>query len=234
MALLAGGLAKRMHPITRTMPKAMIEVAGEPFIAHQLRLLARNGITQVVICCGHLGEQIIDFIGDGAAFGCHVSYSHDGPSLLGTGGALRKALPLLGERFLVMYGDSWLDTDFRAFTHAFLHSGRLAMMSVFHNASRWDASNVEFVDNAIRRYDKVARTSTMRHIDWGLGGLTTAAFDAFSTATAFDLAEVYQALIAEGQLAGYEIFERFYEIGSPRGLAETDHLLRSIKGIETP
>lgn len=234
MALLAGGLAKRMYPVTESTPKAMIKVVGEPFIAHQLRLLARNGITRVVVCCGHLGQQIVDFVGDGAVFGCAVSYSHDGRSLLGTGGALRKALPLLGERFLVMYGDSWLDTDFRAFARAFLDSGQPAMMSVFHNASRWDTSNVEYVDNVIRRYDKVHRTPVMQHIDWGLGGLSAAAFAGFPEATAFDLAEVYQALVAEGRLAGYEMFERFYEIGSPQGLAETDRLLRSVNRGETP
>ena len=227
LALLAGGLAKRMQPITTTVPKAMIEVAGEPFVAHQLRLLVRNGVTSVVICCGHLAEQIVDFVGDGARFGCHVSYSLDGEVLLGTGGALKRALPLLGEHFLVMYGDSWLGADFRAVYRAFLTSREPALMTVFRNEGLWDTSNVEFSDGVIRRYDKVHRNAAMRHIDYGIGVVRSEIFTDWPADTPFDLAQVYQRLVARGRLAGYEVLERFYEIGSPQGLVETDALLRA-------
>lgn len=228
LALLAGGLATRLRPMTVTMPKSMVEVAGQPFIAHQLRLLARNAITDVVLCIGHLGEQIEAFVGDGHGFGCNVRYAHDGARPLGTGGALRQALPLLGQSFFVMYGDSYLDVDFRAVYAGFLRAGRPALMTVFRNDGRWDASNVEFADGVIRRYDKVERTAAMRHIDYGLGILTAAALGERAPDTPFDLADLYRDLLARGMLAGYEVSERFYEIGSPAGLAETSAHLAAV------
>jgi MurNAc alpha-1-phosphate uridylyltransferase len=221
LALLAGGRATRLRPLTEGLAKSMVEVAGAPFIAHQLRLAVREGISDIVICCGHLGDQIEAFVGDGSAFGCQVRYSPDGVRALGTGGALRQALPLLGDNFLVIYGDSYLDTPYRPVWEAFQRSGRPGLMTVMRNDGRWDASNVEFADGAIRRYDKVHRTPAMRHIDYGLGALAAAALRDRQAGAAFDLAEVYRDLLGHGQLAGYEVGERFYEIGSPAGLAET-------------
>jgi len=227
LALLAGGLASRLMPITAAIPKSMVEVAGEPFIAHQLRLLAREAITEVVLCVGHLGERIESFVGDGARFGCHVRYSHDGVRPLGTGGALRRALPLLGERFFVMYGDSYLDTRFRSVHEAFRRRGLPALMTVYRNAGRWDTSNVEFADGLIVRYDKARRTPAMLYIDYGLGLLDAGVVRAWPADTAFDLADLYCGLAARRLLGGCEVRERFYEIGSPAGLAETDAFLRA-------
>jgi NDP-sugar pyrophosphorylase family protein len=226
LALLAGGLATRLRPLTLAMPKSMIEVAGEPFIAHQLRLLAHQGINDIVICAGYLGEQIEAYVADGTAFGCRVRYSFDGGRLLGTGGALRKALPLLGDRFFVMYGDSYLPTTFAAILQAFERAGLPALMTVFRNAGRWDTSNVEFVDGVIHRYDKVDRMPAMLHIDYGLGVLARDALAVRWATDAFDLADLYRDLAARGLLAGFEVDERFYEIGSPAGLGETDRFLR--------
>jgi NDP-sugar pyrophosphorylase family protein len=225
LALLAGGLATRMRPATERIPKSMLPVAGEPFVAHQLRLVARQGIAEVVICAGHLGEQIADFVGDGAQFGLDVRYSWDGPNLLGTGGALRRALPLLGERFLVMYGDSLLPTRFAPVWAAFRRLHMPALMTVFRNEGRWDTSNVEFSEGVIRAYDKLARTPRMRHIDYGLSALAAASLAAQPEGEAFDLADFYRDLARAGLLAGYEVAERFYEIGSPKGLAETGTFL---------
>lgn len=226
VALLAGGLATRLRPLTETIPKSMLEVAGEPFIAHQLHLLRRENVTEIVVCAGHLGEQIEAFVGDGTAFGCHVRYSYDGPELLGTGGALRQALPLLGGRFFVMYGDSYLDTRFDAVHDAFLRARLPALMTVFRNAGRWDASNVEFVDGIIRRYDKIDRTPDMHYIDYGLGLLDARLVAEREADAPFDLAELYRDLVRRQLLAGHEVHERFYEIGSRAGIAETDALLR--------
>lgn len=225
LALLAGGMATRLRPVTASIPKSMVEVAGEPFISHQLRLLAREEVTDIVICCGYLGDQIIDFVGDGARFGCRVRYSSDGDRPLGTGGALRRALPLLGERFMVMYGDSYLEVNFREVFDAFRRAGKPALMTVFRNVGRWDTSNVEFVNGAIRRYDKVNRNPAMLHIDYGLGVLDAGAMGAHPVDHAFDLADHYRDLVRRGLLAGYEVHRRFYEIGSPAGLAETDAYL---------
>lgn len=226
LALLAGGLATRLRPRTLQVPKAMIEVAGEPFIAHQLRLLRREGVWRVVLCVGYLGEQIEAFVKGGAEYGIAVDYSYDGPHLLGTGGALRKALPKLGKEFLVMYGDSWLDTNFPPIVEAFRNSGRPALMTVFRNDGRWDLSNVWYEDGSIRRYDKRERLPQMRHIDWGLTVLKADLLLQQPADIGFDLADVYSELSRRGELAGYEVTTRFYEIGSIEGLRETEALLR--------
>jgi NDP-sugar pyrophosphorylase family protein len=221
LALLAGGLATRLRPTTNIIPKSMVLVGGEPFIAHQLRLLRRERITDIIICTGHLGEQINSFVGDGSRFGCHVRYAADGDRLLGTGGALRQALPLLGAQFFVMYGDSYLDIAFQPVYEAFLRAKCPALMTVFRNSNRWDTSNVEFKDGLVRRYDKVNRTPAMHYIDYGLGVLSAGVVAHRPTGTPFDLAELYRDLAEREQLAGYEVRQRFYEMGSPAGLAET-------------
>ena len=157
LALLAGGLATRLRPHTLQVPKAMIEVAGEPFIAHQLRLMRRERVSRVVLCVGYLGEQIEAFVKDGKQFGVAVDYCYDGPTLLGTGGALRRALPHLGSEFLVMYGDSWLDNAFAPIVSVFRDSGKPALMTVFRNEGQWDVSNVQYKNGIIHRYDKIER-----------------------------------------------------------------------------
>ena len=236
LALLAGGLATRLGAVTQRVPKSLIEVAGEPFVAHQLRLLVSHGIEDVVICCGHLGGMIEEFVGDGARFGCRVRYSHDGfgdgRGLLGTGGAVRKALPLLGSRFWLMYGDSYLAADFAAVLQTFEESGKTALMTVFANDDRWDASNMEFADGSIVRYVKERPCAKMRHIDYGLGFYLAGVFASWPEGAVFDLSLVQSGLIAGGSMAGFEVTERFYEIGSVSGLAETDAFLRARAACE--
>jgi len=166
-----------------------------------------------------------DYVGDGQAFGLSVDYSFDGAVPLGTGGALKRALPLLGDSFLVLYGDSYLDIAFAPVAERFLASGKLGLMTVFCNENRWDGSNVEFDGQTIRRYDKRHPTPSMHHIDYGLGGLTRTAFAPFADDQAFDLAELYAGLADRGALAGFEVHRRFYEIGSKAGLAETERYL---------
>ncbi len=226
LALLAGGLATRMRPATLTIAKSMLPVAGEPFLGHQLRDLAAQGLREVVICCGHLEEQLRAYAGDGARWGLRVQYSPDGPAPLGTGGAIKKALPLLGPEFMVMYGDSWLPTSFAPVWRAFKRSGGDGLMTVYPNAGRWDTSNVEFAAGQIARYSKAAQTPAMRHIDYGLSCFRAQAFEGWPEGARFDLADVAMDLLTRGELAGFEVRERFYEIGSPVGLAETRALLQ--------
>lgn len=226
VAILAGGLATRLQPLTETVPKALVDVNGEPFIAHQLRQLRHNGVARVVLCAGYLGEMIRDSVGDGARFGLRVDFSFDGPRLLGTGGAIRKALPLLADSFFVLYGDTYLDCDYRAVEAEFARSGTLALMTVFRNEDRWDTSNVELVAGRIVAYNKRQRTPRMRHLDYGLGVFARAAFAQLPGDEPCDLATVYQDLLTRGELAAYEASERFYEIGTVAGLEETRrHLL---------
>lgn len=225
LVLLAGGKATRLRPVTETIPKSMLEVAGRPFIAHQLELIRNNGIEKVLICASFLGEQIEDYAVDGSKFGLSVEYSFDGDELLGTGGAIKNALKKLDEQFFVMYGDSYLITDFKDINEYFFAQNKPALMTVHRNEGKWDNSNVQFEDGVLLKYDKVNRTSDMRHIDYGLGILSKTAFESFSGKRVFDLSEVYVKLLANGQLAGYEVIERFYEIGSFAGLEETDAYL---------
>jgi NDP-sugar pyrophosphorylase family protein len=225
VAILAGGLATRLRPITERIPKALVPVAGEPFIAHQLRLLYRAGLREVVLCVGHLGAMIEAEIGTGADYGMRVQYAFDGPTLLGTGGALRRALPLLGPRFYVLYGDSFLPIDYRAPATAWLASGLPAAMTVFRNQNAWDTSNALFKDGALLTYSKHFRHPEMHHIDYGLGLFEARIFEPYPRDTPFDLATVQEKLCSEGNLFGFEVFERFYEIGSTGGLRELESLL---------
>jgi NDP-sugar pyrophosphorylase family protein len=226
VAILAGGFATRLRPITEKIPKLLVEVAGEPFFSHQIRLLKQQNLTHIVLCVGYLGERIVEAYGDGSKWGVKIEYAFDGPKLLGTGGALIAALPWLGEAFYVLYGDSYLPIDYRAVGDVFLRSGRLGLMTVYENHGRYDTSNVWFEDGEIKRYDKQARVPAMHHIDYGLGVFRPAAFDGFPRDTVVDLAEVQQSLLARRQLAGCEIRQRFYEIGSHEGLKELDALLK--------
>jgi len=227
VAILAGGLATRLKPITEKVPKLLVDVAGEPFFSHQIRLLKKSGLTKLVLCVGYLGERIVELYGDGSKWGVSIDYSFDGPKLLGTGGALIQALPKLGETFYVLYGDSYLPIDYLGVGDAFLGSGKLGLMTVFENSELYDASNVWFEGNAIRAYDKKNKVPQMRHIDYGLGVFRKDAFDGFPQNAVVDLAEVQMALLARGELAGFQIAQRFYEIGSHSGLQELDLLLRN-------
>ncbi|HWB86685.1 MAG TPA: sugar phosphate nucleotidyltransferase [Bryobacteraceae bacterium] len=225
VAILAGGPATRLRPATETVPKALLEINGEPFLAHQLRLLAARGIQRVVLCTGYLGEAIQSFAGDGRRYGLEVEYSCDGPRLLGTAGAIRRALPLLGSAFFTVYGDSYLPCDYAAVEEAFRLSGKRGLMTVFRNEGRWDKSNVEFSNSVILAYDKAKQTPRMHHIDYGLGAFHAAAFEFLPPDEPHDLAGVYQDLLQQGELAAYEVAERFYEVGSFEGIRELSELL---------
>jgi N-acetyl-alpha-D-muramate 1-phosphate uridylyltransferase len=231
VAILAGGLATRLRPVTERIPKCLVEVAGRPFAEHQIELLRAHRLSDIVFLIGYRGEMVREALGDGGRFGVRLRYVFDGPRPLGTGGAVRDALSALGERFFVLYGDSYLDCDYAAVEDAFVASGKRGLMTVCRNDDRWDRSNVEFSDGRIVEYDKRNRSEAMHHIDYGLGVFDRAAFDCWPPAEAFDLAAVYQQLLAQKDLAGVDVGGRFYEIGSPEGLAETrEHLRR--KGQE--
>jgi NDP-sugar pyrophosphorylase family protein len=227
VAILAGGLATRLKPITEKIPKLLVEVAGEPFFSHQIRLLRAAGLKKLVLCVGYLGDQIVKQYGDGSAWGVQIKYSFDGPTLLGTGGALIQALPHLGDAFYVLYGDSYLPVDYLAVGQHFIASGKKGLMTVFENHERYDASNVWFEGGEIVAYDKKNKVPQMHHIDYGLGVFSRDALDGFPRDKVVDLAEVQKALVATKQLTGYEMKSRFYEIGSHAGLRELDELLLS-------
>jgi D-sedoheptulose 7-phosphate isomerase len=218
VAILSGGLGTRLGDITREIPKAMIEIAGKPFVVWQLELLRRAGIRHVVMCLGHLGAQIESYLGDGHQYGVEIQYSYD--DRLGTGGAIRKALPLLGEWFYVLYGDSYLDCRYDAIERRSAYHGK-SVLVVCHNRNRWDKSNVLLQDGKIIKIDKENPTSNMEHADYGLSMLKASDFKGFQENEPFDLERVYQSLIANNDLLPFQTLIRFYEIGSMAGLEET-------------
>lgn len=226
VVILSGGPATRLYPVTRRIPKALLEVAGKPFIAHQLELLKRKGITRVVICIGYLGEQIQAFLRDGSDFGLSVAYSCDGESLRGTGGAVKNALGLLDDVFWVLYGDSYLDIDYKPILEYFVSRDTQGLMVILKNDNRWDKSNIAYKRGEIVRYDKQETTPDMRYIDYGLSLLRKEAFTRKKYPLSFDLSDVYSDLIAGGQMLAFETKQRFYEIGSPGGLEETEQFLK--------
>jgi MurNAc alpha-1-phosphate uridylyltransferase len=224
--ILAGGLATRMRPLTDRMPKALIPALGRPFVDHQLDWLARHGVGQVVLSIGYRGQEIRDHVGDGAAHGLRVRYVDEGSDLRGTAGALRLAFDqdVLEERFLVTYGDSFLPIDFGEVFRAFTGSGAPALMTVFQNEGRWDQSNVIFEGGRVVLYDKLRRTrpaADFAYIDYGLSALERRIVgDEIPSGVKADLADLFGALSRRGDLAGLEVRERFYEIGSPAGLED--------------
>ena len=211
--------------MTENMPKSLVPIIGEPFIGHQLRLLRSKGIKRVVLCAGFLGKRIEEFVGDGARFGIGVSYSFDGGTLLGTAGAIRKALPLLDEAFFVLYGDSYLECDYGRVAEAFESSQRRGLMTIYRNAGHFDASNVEVQDGLIVRYDKRNRSSAMQHIDYGLGVFARSVFVNLAPNECHNLPAVYEDLLQTGELASYEVTNRFYEIGSLTGIRDLEERL---------
>jgi NDP-sugar pyrophosphorylase family protein len=227
VCILSGGLGQRLGQRTARTPKPLIEVAGKPFLFHQLRLLAEHGAERVVLCVGYLGEMIEERVGrtrDGIA----IEYSYDSPQLDGTLGAIRRALPLLGDRFLILYGDTYLRLDYGAALAGWIESDTPALMTVLRNEGRWDTSNVVYAGGRVLVYDKRHLTSDMHWIDYGLGGLRSDALGAVDESEG-DLAVLYQRLAQSDSLYGYVATERFYEIGTPARLAETEAFLRATR-----
>lgn len=223
--ILAGGKATRLGEVTKAIPKALVPLAGKPFIDHQLAGLYAEGIREVVMCVGHFADQLRDHVGDGARFGLRVRYSEDGPTLRGTGGAARRALPLIDDGCFVLYGDSILDVSYQKVFDAMSPSA-LAVMTVFRNENSFDKSNVLWRNGRLLRYSKQDATADMTHIDYGLSLLRRSAVERIPAGQTSDLAELYSALVAGGEMTGFEVTKRFYEIGSPSGLREAEEFLR--------
>jgi NDP-sugar pyrophosphorylase family protein len=233
VAILAGGFATRLRPVTERIPKSLVEIEGRPFAEHQIRLLRTHGVTDIVFLVGHLGQMVQDALGDGSRWGVRLRYVFDGPRPLGTGGAIRRALAHLDDAFFVLYGDSYLDCNYADVERAFLASTMSGLMTVCRNDDRWDRSNVLFLEGRIIQYDKQHHTSDMKHIDYGLGVFRSGAFSGYAENEALDLATVYQDLLAQRDLAAFEVPTRFYEIGSPSGLEETRAHLAQKKAAMT-
>jgi MurNAc alpha-1-phosphate uridylyltransferase len=227
VVILAGGLATRLYPVTRKIPKALIKIAGRPFIDHQLALLREKGVIQIVLCVGYLGEMIEEYVGDGSRWGLDVQYSYDGNVLLGTGGAVKKALSLLPDTFFILYGDSYLDIDYNAVIERFYDEGLPVLMTIYRNQNAFDSSNILMKGGRILKYDKKSRDPAMEYIDYGLVVVRKKVFDPYPANEPFDLSHVLSRMVDSGQVAIFEADQRFYEIGSTSGIKETEDYIRT-------
>lgn len=228
LAILAGGYATRLGSLTAEVPKCLIEINGRPFVDWQLDLLIMKGFSDFIFCVSYKSDAVQEYLGDGKDRGVRIQYSLDGPSQLGTGGAVRNALPKLGEVFGVIYGDSYLPINYLAAEEHFLSSSSQALMTVYENQNHFDSSNVEFVDGKLINYEKGTKNKNMRYIDYGITFFRDAAFHKWRDQSEFDLSEVCHQLAKKNQLDGYEVFERFYEIGSLQGINEFSQYLRRV------
>lgn len=226
LVILAGGMATRLYPVTLTVPKSLIEINGNPFIQHQLDLIRKNGINDVVLCLGNLSKPIEDLIVEKYSFSMNIEYSYDGEKLLGTGGAILNAFDLLSDPFMVMYGDSYLDIDYIEILNYFNDFNKLGLMSVLKNQGKWDKSNIIFRDGKIIKYDK-KDDPEFEFIDYGFSILRKDAFNDFLHQKSFDLKDIFKYLIDKDQLLGFQVHKRFYEIGSFEGIEDLKNYLKS-------
>jgi MurNAc alpha-1-phosphate uridylyltransferase len=228
VAILVGGLATRLEPILKDTPKSLIEICGKPFIDWQLRLLAQSGIDRVVLCTSYKSEMIEKYVGDGTKYGIQISYSKDGQTQLGTGGAIKKATPLLEESFMVLYGDSYLPIDYTLVQDAFKKPNNVALMTIYKNNNELDASNVYFEFGKVKKYSKGSKSDEFNYIDFGLSLFNKNVFNQYKPDEKFDLSETFSALCEANLLAAYEVKERFYEVGSISGISDfTEYIKRS-------
>jgi NDP-sugar pyrophosphorylase family protein len=220
VAILAGGLGKRLGSLTLDTPKSMININNKPFIEWQLNLLSKKGVREVVLCTSHHSQIIKDYVKDGKRFNIEVKYSDDGPGQLGTGGAIKNAIELLGDSFMVIYGDSYLDIDFAEVEKGFGDSNLPAMMTIYKNKGKYDLSNVLFETSIIKKYSKNKVNSNFQHIDFGLSLFKREVFNEIKEGSYFDLADLCEELAENGKLAGFEVKNRFYEVGSKEGIED--------------
>ncbi|MCI0531978.1 MAG: nucleotidyltransferase family protein [candidate division Zixibacteria bacterium] len=225
--ILAGGMAKRLGPLTKDLPKSMLEIKGRPFLEYQLELLKENGITEILLCLGHLSDRIKSHFSDGSNFGVRLTYSTEPEKLLGTGGALRNAYELLQDEFLVTYGDSYLDFSYKDFIGQFRRGDSRALMAVYKNLNRWDKSNVVLQDDRVVVYDKKISQAGMDYIDAGALILAKEVVNQIPENQFHDLESVLKTLVSRRQLRAFRLQSRFYEIGSAQGLEEFSQLIES-------
>jgi|TARA_B100001964_G_scaffold164594_1_gene180671 NDP-sugar pyrophosphorylase family protein len=228
VAILAGGLGKRLKNKTLNKAKVLIDIAGKPFISRQLNYLSNQGIKEIFICTAHLGYQIKDYVGDGSKYNLKVLYSDDGDKLLGTGGSIKKASRILGDVFFILYGDSFLPINYSLVEKAYFEQRKPALMTVLKNNGRWDKSNADF-KNKMVEYNKKNPKKNMNYIDYGLTIVDTVIFNTLPFNKTFDLSDVFEDLSNKNMLAGLEIFDRFYEIGSINGLNDTINFFKQME-----
>jgi len=228
VVILAGGLATRLGNLTRNQPKSMVKVWGKPFLEYQLEVLRRGGIEDIILCIGHMGEQIERHFGNGSKYGVNIEYSTE-DKLLGTAGALKKAEALLNGRFFTMYGDSYLFLDFSLVMSYFESRNKLALMTVYKNYDRYDKSNTIVEEGLVKKFSKKERTRDMVYIEYGANIFKKEALEMIPENQFYSLDDFFPSLIKMEELLAFEVKERFYELGSPQGFEEFKTYIRGAK-----
>ena len=228
VAILAGGLATRIKPISDSIPKSLIEINGKPFLEWQLQLLEKNKCESAIICVSHKSEMIEEFIRKREKSNLEVRFSSDGEKQLGTGGALIKAKNLLGTAFMVLYGDSYLPVNFSEIADCFLKSNKLGLMTVMKNDLQSEPSNVVFINGYVQKYNKNSPEEAMDFIDFGLTVFKSAVFDTYPLNESIDLSTIQSELAGRHELAGYQVDQRYYEVGSFQGIKDFENYTRGL------
>ena len=225
VVILAGGLATRLGDLTKNRPKSMLQIQDKPFLEYQLDLLRKAGIENIVLCLGHMGEQIERYFGNGRKYGVNIRYSHE-DKRLGTAGALKRAEKLLDDPFFTMFGDSFVSMDFGSVISYFNPWNKLALMTVYRNHDRYDRSNTEVEGNLVKRYSKKEKISGMVYIEYGVDVFRKGVLNMIPANEFYSLDDLFPRLIDQQELLAFEVNERFYEIGSLRGLKEFERLIK--------
>ena len=227
MIILCGGLATRLGKITKNIPKSMVKIKNKPFLEYQIEILKKRSIKDIVLCVGHLSDQIEQYFGNGENFGVNIKYSYDGDKQLGPIGALKNAEDLLKEDFFIMYGDSYIDVDFQQISSFFKKHDKLGLMVVYKNFNKYDKSNLIIKDNIIIAYGEKERTEDMVYIDYGTSILSKKSMKLIPKNTFYSTGQLFTDLISKGELIAFEVKNRFYHIGNPDALEEFNNYIES-------
>jgi NDP-sugar pyrophosphorylase family protein len=227
IVILCGGLATRLEHLTKNIPKSMIEIKNKPFLEYQIENLKRSNIKDIVLCVGHLSEQIKNYFGDGEKFDVNIKYSHDGDKQLGPIGALKNTESLIEDIFFILYGDSYLNLDYQKMYSYFKTQNKLGLMAVYKNFNRFDKSNLIVKDDMIVAYGEKERTKEMIYIDYGTSLLRKKALNLIPKNTFFTTGEFFSNLISKNELLAFEVKERFYHIGNPDALKEFSNYIET-------
>lgn len=225
VAILAGGLATRLGGLAKNWPKSMLQIQGKPFLEYQLEFLKRGEIEDIVLCVGHMGEQIEQYFGDGRKYGVKIRYSREDKPL-GTAGALKRAEKLLDDPFFTMFGDSFINLDFGRVMAHFNSQNKLALMTVYKNHDRYGRSNTEIEGNLLKKFSKKEKTADMVYIEYGVDLFRKEALDMIPENESYSLDDLFPRLIGREELLAFEVNDRFYEIGSLQGLREFERFIK--------
>lgn len=228
VVILCGGLATRLYPVTKSIPKSLIMIRDTPFISYQLDLLYKRGIQDVILCVGKFGNQIKNYVGNGSFWGLNIKYSYeDENNLLGTGGAIKNALHLLPDEFMITYGDSYLNINHKRVISKFYKEKKSMLITIFRNINVADKSNILYKRGKIIRYDKIRPSADMKYIDYGLIVVKKSVFDDYPNVK-FDLSSFMSDLVIEGNVSSYLTRKQFYEIGSESGIEQFENKQKSL------